>query len=61
MFRIIRIIAGIVLIGYGIYSHNYWFFLGAIPLISGLINKCLINPGANNSCTSGDCNSESKE
>jgi hypothetical protein len=26
--------------GYGVYSGNNWFYLGAIPLIAGLINFC---------------------
>ena len=36
----IRIIMGVTLIGYAIYSSNNWFYLGAIPLIAGLINFC---------------------
>ncbi|RUA28001.1 MAG: DUF2892 domain-containing protein [Bacteroidetes bacterium] len=59
MFRIMRIVVGLALIGYGIYSHNYWFFLGIIPLISGLANKCLMNPGASDSCSSGSCGTDS--
>jgi len=35
-----RIVLGAALIGYGIYSGNNWFFLGAIPLIAGLTNFC---------------------
>lgn len=38
--RPIRIIAGLALIGYGVYSGNQWFYLGVIPLIAGLVNFC---------------------
>jgi hypothetical protein len=35
-----RIILGTALIGYGVYSKNSWFYLGAIPLVAGIINFC---------------------
>jgi len=35
-----RIVLGLALIGYGFYSGNNWFFLGAIPLIAGLTKFC---------------------
>lgn len=38
--RIIRIVVGLALIGYGVYSANAWFFLGLAPLLTGLINWC---------------------
>ncbi len=38
--RPIRIILGSSLIGYGLYSGNVWFYLGAMPLIAGLANFC---------------------
>jgi hypothetical protein len=38
--RPLRIVLGAALIGYGVYSGNQWFYLGAIPLIAGLINFC---------------------
>jgi len=40
MCRPIRIVLGSALIGYGVYSGNAWFYLGAIPLIAGLTNFC---------------------
>lgn len=40
MNRIIRIVIGLALIGYAIYSGNAWFYLGALPLLTGLINWC---------------------
>ena len=38
--RPIRIVVGLALIGYGVYSGNQWFYLGVIPLIAGLVNFC---------------------
>jgi len=50
--RPIRIIIGLALIGYGLYSTSplfnetittwswSWFYLGAIPLVAGLVNFC---------------------
>jgi len=38
--RPIRIVLGLALISYGVYSDNQWFYLGAIPLIAGLANFC---------------------
>ena len=35
--RPIRIVVGLALIGYGVYSGNAWFYLGVIPLIAGLL------------------------
>ncbi len=43
--RVFRIVVGLALIAYGVYSivseaPNYWFFLGFAPLIAGIINFC---------------------
>ena len=38
--RIVRIVVGLALIGYGIYSGNAWFYLGVLPLVTGIINWC---------------------
>ena len=38
--RVIRIVVGLALIGYGVYSGNAWFYLGVIPLVTGIINWC---------------------
>ena len=38
--RPLRIVAGLALIGYGVYSGNQWFYLGVLPLIAGLANFC---------------------
>lgn len=38
--RPFRIILGLVLIGIGVYTGNYWFYLGLIPLIAGIADFC---------------------
>lgn len=38
--RIIRIIAGLAIIGWGFYTQNWWGAVGAVPLLTGLINWC---------------------
>jgi len=38
--RPIRIVLGLSLIAYGVYSGNQWFYLGVVPLIAGLANFC---------------------
>jgi len=38
--RPFRIVMGLALIGYAVYSGNQWFYLGVIPLIAGLSNFC---------------------
>ena len=38
--RIIRVVVGLGLIAYGIYAQNWWFALGILPLLTGIINWC---------------------
>jgi len=38
--RIVRVVVGLALIGYGVYSSNAWFYLGVLPLLTGVINWC---------------------
>ena len=38
--RIVRIVVGLALIGYGLYSGIAWFYLGVLPLMTGIINWC---------------------
>jgi len=38
--RILRIVVGLAVIGWGIYSKNWLGAIGAIPLFTGLINWC---------------------
>jgi len=38
--RIIRIVAGLAIIGWGVVANNWWGAIGAVPLITGLIGWC---------------------
>ncbi len=38
--RMIRLIAGVILLGAGYYYQNWWGALGLIPLLTGLLNWC---------------------
>lgn len=38
--RPFRIVLGLALISYGVYSGNAWFYLGVVPLIAGIVNFC---------------------
>ena len=38
--RPFRIVLGLVLIGIGVITGIKWFYLGAIPLIAGIIGFC---------------------
>ncbi|WP_299877480.1 DUF2892 domain-containing protein [uncultured Cocleimonas sp.] len=38
--RIIRIVAGLVIIAWGVYAKNWWGAVGAVPLLTGLIGWC---------------------
>lgn len=38
--RILRIVAGLALIGWGVYAQNWWGAVGAIPLFTALIGWC---------------------
>ena len=38
--RVIRIIAGLILIAVGVVTGIVWFYLGILPLIAGLVNFC---------------------
>ncbi len=40
--RPIRIIVGLSLVAIGLVTKNYWFMLGIIPIIAGLMNFCLL-------------------
>jgi len=65
MSRILRIVIGLALIAYGIYSGNAWFYLGVIPLIIGLVNWCpmekLLGGCKDGNCTTGSCAPKAKE
>jgi len=38
--RTIRIIAGIAIIGAGLYYQNWWGAIGAVPLLTGVMGWC---------------------
>ena len=65
MSRVIRVVLGAGLIGYGIYSGNTWFYLGVVLLVIGLYNWCpiesMLGGCKNGSCSSSSCNTVSKE
>lgn len=59
--RIAKIIIGLLLVGYGVYSGNYWFFLGVIPLVTGVFNICcmkkLLGTCSGDNCSTADTQS----
>ena len=38
--KIIRIVAGLAIIGWGVYAQNWWGAVGAVPLLTALIGWC---------------------
>lgn len=40
--RTIRIIAGIVIIGLGLYYQSWWGVIGLIPLLTGIFRSCVL-------------------
>lgn len=38
--RALRIIVGLVVIGWGVYAQNWWGAIGLIPLLTGVIGWC---------------------
>lgn len=38
--RILRLVVGLAVIGWGIYAKNWWGAIGVIPLFTALINWC---------------------
>jgi len=38
--RAVRVIAGLVIIGAGIYYHSWWGAIGLVPLATGLMGWC---------------------
>ncbi|MEN8213415.1 MAG: DUF2892 domain-containing protein [Pseudomonadota bacterium] len=38
--RTIRILAGIAIIGAGVYYQSWWGTIGAVPLLTGLMGWC---------------------
>ena len=46
--RILRIVAGVILIGVGLYFQGVWGYVvvavGVVPVLAGVFNFCLIAP-----------------
>jgi len=38
--RTLRIIVGLVVIGWGVYAQNWWGAIGLVPLLTGVIGWC---------------------
>lgn len=38
--KILRIVVGLAVIGWGVYAQNWWGALGAIPLFTGILGWC---------------------
>ncbi|MBK6910340.1 MAG: DUF2892 domain-containing protein [bacterium] len=38
--RVIRIVIGLAVIGWGIWAKNWWGALGVVPLFTAMINWC---------------------
>lgn len=59
MSRYLRIIVGLGLIGYALYSGNAWLYLGVIPLVTGLVNRCpmekMFGGCKDGTCADGSC------
>ncbi len=44
MDRVVRIIVGLALVGFAVYSSQLWAYIGIIPLVTGAIGFCPIYP-----------------
>jgi hypothetical protein len=46
--RILRVVAGVILIGVGLYFQGVWGYVvavvGVVPVLAGVFNVCLIAP-----------------
>jgi fatty acid desaturase len=38
--RIVRVIIGLAIIGWGFVAHNWWGAVGLVPLVTGAIGFC---------------------
>ena len=38
--RVLRIVVGLAVVGWGVYSKNWWGAVGVVPLLTGLIGWC---------------------
>ena len=46
--RILRIVAGLILVGVGLYFQGLWGYVvavvGVVPILAGVFNFCLLGP-----------------
>ena len=65
MFRIIKMVVGASLVAYGMYSGNNWFYLGLLPLVMGICNKCPLGGCKDGACgidnNTSCCSTETKK
>ncbi len=38
--RVIRVVAGLAIIAWGVYAKNWWGAVGAVPFLTGFIGWC---------------------
>ncbi len=38
--RVIRVVAGLAVIAWGVYAKNWWGAIGVVPMLTGLIGWC---------------------
>ena len=52
--RILRILIGRSLVGWGVYAQSWWGAIGAVPLLTGLAGWCpMYLPFGLKTCTAG--------
>ena len=42
--RIVRVVVGIAIIGWGVATQNYWGAVGLVPLLTGAVGFCPLYP-----------------
>jgi hypothetical protein len=53
--RILRIVVGLAVIGWGVYAQSWWGAIGVVPLFTALIGWCpAYLPFGISSCKTGD-------
>ncbi len=38
--KILRVVVGLAIIGWGVVTHNWWGAVGIVPLLTGVMNFC---------------------
>ena len=42
--RVIRGVAGVAIIGWGVFAQNYWGAVGLVPLVTAIVGFCPFYP-----------------